>query len=106
LTPECEHSSTSSEAGVTRRNVTIGPDVAVVLGWSLAFEAFAPFPERIVILLTRGERNVRWLAVVEDTVNGRFDPKRRKTMIRVEKCCDSCALLHIASLDGEWVLVL
>lgn len=104
-TPECQHRLTGQENGGSPLDVRIGPDVLVLLGWSLDGELMEKYPQRIVVLLTKGEPHLRWLAVWE-TVTSRFDHRHRKVMLRTHRCCESCAIIHVASLNGEWALIM
>jgi hypothetical protein len=67
VTPECEHMLNSDENWKEPKEIKLGPDAAALLGWSNAIELIrGPCPERILIYLTRGDRHVRWLAILSD----------------------------------------
>jgi hypothetical protein len=81
--------------------ISIGPDVAVLLGWSLDWENLNPCPARIIVLLTYSEPAVRWMAIMAAR-----DFNNRKVMIRPDNCCQLCALNDVATRSGNWILVL
>lgn len=105
-TPPCEH-----EPEITPKvPLQLGPDAIAILGWSNAAEetSSGPYPQRIVIFLTRGDARIRWLAIRNATV-GDGAPEycdQRETMLRTLDCCDACALEHVASMPGRWTLIL
>jgi hypothetical protein len=96
LTPECRHIGRSQQG--KGKWTRLGPDAVAVLSWAVpTFD----LPQKTVILLTRGDRNVRW-AAVENVHSYRY----REMMFRRNTCCESCALDHVASFPGDWILVL
>jgi hypothetical protein len=102
----CTHSTTDQG----ERSIKLGPDAAVLLGWTNPLEFIRPLPQRILIFLTRGDRHIRWLAVMHHySDKERYEPEDyepRELMLRTLKCCEECALKHVAALPGRWVLVL
>ncbi|EXJ73847.1 uncharacterized protein A1O5_03609 [Cladophialophora psammophila CBS 110553] len=101
LTPECGHRH-KDEAEQTK--IKLGPDAAAVLGFSESHTLEETLPERIVILLTKGNPYGRWNAIWYSC--GDASHTGRKIMLRWNKCCESCALDHVASQKGKWYLIL
>jgi hypothetical protein len=94
LTPECAHIGRNQQAhGESTR---LGRDAIAVLSGELAGREM---PEKTVILLTKGDRYVRWAAV-------EYARSLRKRMLRRNTCCESCALDHVALFPGDWILIL
>jgi hypothetical protein len=81
--------------------IKLGPDAITLLGWSNVRELIQAWPQRILILLTRGDRHIRWLAILEHCRK-----RGRELMLRTPNCCDECALKHVVSQPGKWILVL
>jgi hypothetical protein len=106
-TEACEHGRLNHDTvQYPSTSVKLGPDAAALLGWSTAGEILQPWPERILILLTRGERHIRWLAIIS-AVRGRgLETNYREVMLRTRDCCEACALDQVASRPGRWTLIL
>ncbi len=106
LTPSCQH----EPEVIPKTPLNLGPDALALLGWSTAGEAVGsgPYPQRVVIFLTRGDARLRWLAVGNATEgSGAPEPQdKREAMLRTADCCDKCALEHVSSLPGRWTLIL
>jgi hypothetical protein len=81
--------------------ITLGLDAVAVTGWGTAFEILEVCPERILILQTRSDPHLRWLAILSNSRS-----KSRGSMLRTSKCCDQCALNQVAALSGRWSLIL
>ena len=106
LTPPCHHPQDPNPKDF----LNLGPDARALLGWSLFREASdsGPYPQRVLVLLTRGEPQIRWLAI-QNATEGERPPEpedRRQVMLRTRRCCDTCALEHVFSLPGKWALIL
>lgn len=92
--------------------IPLGPDAVALLGWRREFEIYrvGSCPERILILLTRSDSRLRWLAVVEPfggySQRDHNESSHREFMLRASKCCDSCALAHAAGMPCRWALIL
>jgi len=86
--------------------IKLGPDAVALIGYSSAFEAIEPCPERVLIFLTRSDPRIRWLAIAANARSLPRDPFHRSVMLRTMNCCDECALEHVASLPGRWSLIL
>lgn len=105
-TPCCDHPRVSAP-GPTK----LGPDAAALLGFSICGEqavydkTHEPYPERIIIYLTRGDARIRWL-LIHNAGAGNDNPISREVMLRTGDCCDACALEYTASLPGRWTLIL
>ncbi|KAI9723888.1 MAG: hypothetical protein M1828_004007 [Chrysothrix sp. TS-e1954] len=101
----CTHSSSCNQDDeVQGRQVKLGPDAAAVVGFS---EPPEPLPQKVLIYLTRGEKHLRWLAVLSHVRVGQpFDSTTRYMMVTRPDCCATCALEYTASLPGKWILVL
>ena len=96
-TPDCTHpqSQRSLYNRSTRKPaVKLPEDAVAVVGWTEP--TFRP--EKVLVLLTLGEPELRWLAIMKRT--------DRKTMLRTEGCCEECAVEHACSFPGNWALVL
>jgi hypothetical protein len=89
------------------RPVKLGPDAVALLGWSNIEEySQSEYPQRILIFLTRGDSRIRWLAVLTNIRNANPIGRLREIMLRTLSCCEECALAHVASLPGRWILIL
>jgi hypothetical protein len=102
LTTPCDHAQNK----IVEKPIKLGPDALVLTGWNPAFEIMSPAPERILILRTRADPRIRWLAVDSNSRTLRSDPLYRAMMLRAPNCCEECALKHVAPLPGRWVLIL
>ena len=79
-------------------SATLGLNNVTVKGCEWPDEDFG---ERICIVLVRGDKKARWLAVQEASlVSG------RDTMLRGEDCCENCALEAVSELPGKWILII
>ncbi|KIW89581.1 uncharacterized protein Z519_09737 [Cladophialophora bantiana CBS 173.52] len=101
LTPKCSHRHRNERK---QANIKLGPDAAAVLGFSERHTHDEILPERIIILLTKGDAYVRWLAIWHACADA--GDTGRKIMLRGDKCCESCALDYVASQQGKWYLIL
>ena len=94
----CQHGYNANKTS------SLGPDaiaVAAIDGLSLREVP----EEKIVVLLTSGDRRLRWLALKSYT--GAVSAfQRRSVMLRGLDCCATCALEHVSSLPGRWFLAL
>lgn len=97
----CEH---RIEVGA-QKHIKLGPDAIALLGWGDQCEYDNPFPHRILIYLTKGDRRLRWLAIA---TQGHYSIRGsgRQVLLKSSKCCDECALAYVASLPGRWILIL
>jgi len=102
LTQPCEHPKPVR----VDEEVKLGPDAAALVGWNTAGEILGPWPERVLILLTRSDPRLRWLAVIDNTRTVRDDRMYRSCMLRTSKCCEECALMQATERQGRWVLIL
>jgi len=106
-TEDCEHGGINHG---TIQNpsipIKLGPDAVALLGWSTAGEVLQPWTERILIMLTRGERHIRWLAIIKATMGRGLEARYREVMLRTKGCCEACALDQVASRPGRWTLIL
>ena len=112
-TAPCDHSLDDS-----KRPIKLGMDAAAVLGWKLDQDKIAEVTERFQICLTKGEPGIRWLAAAYSihlgrrcsTIDLQTDPEYcvREVILRIENCCDSCALEQTAEVPGNyyWILIL
>jgi len=100
LTPSCTHEPES----IPKSPLVLGPDAVALLGWNNA----GPSNQRLVIYLTRGDASLRWLAVqyAAGSTHTRGFSDRREAMLRTRDCCDKCALEHVSSFPGRWILSL
>jgi hypothetical protein len=87
----------------------IGPDVVELIGWDIASDSVEQnTPQRIVVILTRDDPGIRWCALLRCAEPSIKDSRRspRRVMLRAPQFCDECALNHVVSLPGRWVLIL
>ena len=101
LTPSCPHSKASiSQICVTTK---LGPGVAAGTGldWEHEGKRNDEVPERVCVLLVRGDPRSRWLTV-EATRNSDI----RSTMLRTSECCEDCAVEAALSQTGKWAFIL
>lgn len=118
VAPTCQHMPHSPGSN---RIASLGLDIATAAGnWSWITDNKFPrrshrtpertpddatascIPERIVIILTKGDSRARWLAVGR-AIN---TSKTRQTMLRSRECCEDCAVKAAAVLPGKWIVVL
>jgi hypothetical protein len=101
LTPPCEHEVVAGKTGNSDTN--LGPNICAGTGldWEDEEESSPEVPERICVLLVRGDRRSRWLAV-ENAAKSDV----RFTMLRTAECCDRCAVDFAAKRPGKWLVVL
>jgi hypothetical protein len=100
LTPPCEHiTGPPQSTGVLTK---LGPDVAAGTGldWDNEGENDSEVTERICVLLVRGDRSSRWLAV-ESAGQGDV----RFPMLRTTDRCDHCAVEAAAARVGKWAVI-
>jgi hypothetical protein len=103
ITPACGHPVESH----VEQPIPLGPDAAVLLGWRKNFETYrVGCPERILILLTRSDPRIRWLAIASNMRSFSNETSSRSLMLRAPNCCDSCALAYVAGISGRWALIL
>lgn len=83
----------------------MGAATATIFGWEdegeTQFGEVIEVPERICILLAKGDRRARWLAVA----NAAACPARN-TMLCTRDCCEDCALDMVNQLSGKWLLII
>lgn len=63
---------------------------------------YVALPERIAVVLVKGDARARWLAI--GTIV-RTEQKRR-TMLKGNNCCEDCAVLNAASRSGQWLIII
>ncbi|OAP65588.1 hypothetical protein AYL99_01560 [Fonsecaea erecta] len=102
LTPPCSHKDHSYREQA--KKITLGPDVAALLsGWEEMVDD-ETMPEKIVIVLTKGDRYARWHAITWLPIG--VHTSGRKIALRSHQCCESCALDYVASQKGKWYLII
>ena len=104
-TPSCDHQPESAPSNALK----MAPDALAIMGWNNGGDNLesGPYPQRVLVLLSRGDPRLRWLAVINATRN--HPPEvcdKRNVMLRTRDCCDTCALEHVFSLQGRWILIL
>ena len=101
VTTSCEHAPLAKKSGpnATFSDSLLGPDAAILLGWRDFRVSDQEVPERVLILLTRGEPAIRWHAV-----NGQWG-MRMKVLVSHD-CCENCALEIVSSSQEKTVLIL
>ena len=68
--------------------------------------------EKTIVLLTRGDSKLRWLALNNTQNRGSGDFNEyimdgfRQIMLRTYDCCDACALKQTESSSAKWFLIL
>lgn len=106
-TPSCNHEVEIVKPGIP---LNLGPDARAVVGWCNEAESLdsGPYPQRVLVFLTRDDARARWLAVSQATLatGGPELNDKREIMLRTKYCCDQCALEYVFSLSGRWVLIL
>ena len=102
-TSACEHYDPSQSE---TQPIRLGPDAVAILGWCAARSPSTPLPQRILVLSTKGDSGLRWLAVMEALVGTTISADPEQTMLRTLDCCDDCALKYTASMPGRWYLIL
>jgi hypothetical protein len=108
LTPtECGHHPL--RPGSSLQPLEMGPDVVELVGWQVTSDSVEQnAPQRILVLLTRGDPGIRWCALLNCVRPSIRDKKRspRSVMLRTHQFCEKCALTYVASQPGRWILVL
>jgi hypothetical protein len=109
-TPKCRHYELHGGFGPTNTSgqaIKLGPDAAALIGLSPSPEEESdPIPEKILIYLTVGRPDIRWLAIEYALHMRNQGEASREIMLRTEDCCEECALEHAASQSGKWSLIL
>ncbi|KIW76396.1 hypothetical protein Z517_11142 [Fonsecaea pedrosoi CBS 271.37] len=102
LIPECSHVNKShwEQAKKTK----LGPDAVAILSGYEEMEDGISMPQRIVVTLTRGDRYLRWHAIIY--LAPAVSYSSRKIALRPNSCCEPCALDFVASQPGKWYLIL
>ena len=108
-TPRCNHCSHIQRESKRRKAKSkLGSDAAAIIGWSE--QNSSPVLRRIIIFPTKGDKNIRWLAVKEAVTLRNYEKGqkryRREVMLRTQDCCEECALTYVASQEGKWVIIL
>jgi len=104
-TPCCKHKPRVDGSCEAEPKVRVGPDVFVYQGGGVT----KSFDDRIVMLSTGGEPYLRWMAIQDRAHISDFTvdaDASRVMMLRSNRCCNSCALNFVASLEGKWALIL
>lgn len=57
--------------------------------------------ERICVLLVKGDRRARWLAVANAGAC-----ESRRTMLCTNECCEDCAFDAVSEKEGKWLLII
>ncbi|KAI9890678.1 MAG: hypothetical protein M1814_003747 [Vezdaea aestivalis] len=106
-TVQCPHYSDGTLPSVQR--AVLSPDAATVTSLFQATReredgsrggnsASDPaIPERILIVLVKGDARARWLALVQS---------ERAVMLRTSDCCEDCALEQTSMYPGYWTLII
>jgi len=99
--PKCEHCE-GEIVNIRSQNVELGLDVVTAAGiWSFG-EGKNPLPMRIIVVLVKGDRHARWLAV-NGPLHGR---KLRNIMLRGCQSCEDCAVKAASRLPGNWFVII
>lgn len=101
VTEPCEH------FGAISTPARLGLNTVTVKGHSYSTSDMPKLekphhPERILIVLVKGDQRLRWLAVKDCIENW----KSRQAMIRSDECCENCALDAAAGRPGDWYVVI
>ena len=99
LTPDCGHHGMTLIDGP----LSLGSDATAILGWT---DARPPCAQRIVVLSTKGDARIRWIAFKSTFAGVTVVSDPEHTMLRSETCYVHCALKHTASMPGRWFLIL
>ena len=88
----------------------LGEDALAILDWDHDIKYLHPIPQqRVLILLTRSDPRLRWLAVMCNGRKRKISAAQRTfrdCMLRMPSCCDGCALTEVRKREGNWVLIL
>ncbi|KAH0845987.1 hypothetical protein FOPE_11189 [Fonsecaea pedrosoi] len=99
LTPECSHQNKSHWEKA--KKTKLGPDAVAILSGYEEMEDGISMPQKIVITLTRGDRYLRWHAIIYLVPAVSYSS--RKIALRSNSCCEPCALDFVASQPGSSV---
>ena len=113
-TDPCEHWEQELE------NVDLAMDTVAVKGFSWAGFTAGKSPrkqhnwdqdgedlnERICILLVKGNRHARWLALGSVLGSSHLQSPKRQVLLRTEHCCVNCAMKAVSQLPNKWLIIL
>ena len=102
FTPACSHPKTDGRGKCPATKLGPGTAAGTGLDWD-GEEETGPdvVPERIGVLLVRGDHRSRWLAL-QNAANSDV----RSPILRTYECCDDCAIKAAAALEGKWAVIL
>ena len=109
-TSPCNHPPDSGDNGSTLATAEVarlgvGAATATIFGWEMeALEDFGKaivVPHRICVLMVKGNRRARWLAVENATMS-----RTRRVMLRTKDCCENCAFDLVSQLEEKWLLII
>lgn len=80
--------------------------LGVVTARGFSWDVDDNFPDRVCILLVKGDAKARWLAVAG--MIGKFGRRAftRQVMLRCEDCCEDCAVRTANAMPGNWLVIL
>ena len=108
LAPSCSHRLEKTDLDEVTTKAKLGMGVATGAGpwtWVLRGESFEdPLPERLAVVLVKGNRRARWLAVAAALRCQGI--ASRKVMLRGSTSCEDCAVQAAAELPGKWAIII
>ena len=60
---------------------------------------------RICVVLVKGNRWARWLAMA-GLFGNKESSQKRQVMLRHDECCEECAVDAAAALPGKWIVII
>jgi hypothetical protein len=99
FSPPCQHPSTSKKIRLGLEGTT-----ANCLDWAQEREATdqsISVPARVCVLLVKGDKRSRWLAVYEAAQS-----KCRRTLLRRKSTCEDCAIDFVVRRQGLWLVII
>lgn len=103
LAPPCSHKHREYTDG-SEAKLSMGMATAAGLwAWGPEYKKVGdPLPERLVVVLVKGDKSARWLSVMAASSRARG----RHVMIRGSTSCEDCAVHEAAQMPGRWAIII
>ena len=108
LAPPCQHRQSGTvEDGNSEAKLGMGIATAAGIwswpSWGAVVRVQEdPLPERLVVVLVKGDKSARWLSVMAASSSARG----RQVMIRPSSSCENCAVQAAANMPGRWAIII
>lgn len=93
-------------------NVPVKLDVGVTTAKGFNWASADVVNERICINLVKGDARARWLSVAgcfeddDKPLRQGHDAMFRQVMLRLDDCCEDCAVQSASAMPGKWLVIL